>query len=66
MTRGDEVKYVAFKDYNGMQFRAGVFLTLQTARKWAKQTVEYENAGNRLTIRVYKQIYFCRKPKVKK
>jgi len=66
MTRGDEIKYVAFKDYNGMQFRAGTFLTLQTARKWAKQTVAYENVGARLTIRIYKQLCFYRQPKVKK
>ena len=66
MIRGDEVKYMVMKDYNGHKFVAATFSDLGCAKRWAKATVDRENRGKVLTLRVFRQVYYCRRAKVTK
>jgi hypothetical protein len=59
----DSVKYAIFADYNGYTYRLRTTPTLKSAIDWAKFIALHRKAGNRLTVRVWKQVYWLRKPK---
>lgn len=63
---GDLITYRVFKDYNGRMFSVATCADAISVRRLANDIVAQENKGLALTVRVFKQVYFVRKPKVKK
>ncbi len=59
----DRTKYIVFADYNGLMFPVARVGTMKTARAVAKDEMEQRNAGQALTMRVFRQVEKWRQPK---
>ncbi len=61
----DRIRFKLFKDYNGRAYPVQEFDTLSAATEAANKIVDRENLGLGLTVRIYQQVGYVRKPKVK-
>lgn len=54
--RRDRTKYTVFADYNGMTFPVARVGTIKAARTVATMECKRRNAGQALTMRIFKQL----------